>query len=103
MDQKESEVWYELGFRQIIEDHLVKIIEENKFREESVTNNEAYRFEGDFYGLLNHLRVPTYLWWINLRINGLTSSFEFDGLVTNIRLITESEAIKLKKQYSLNR
>ena len=66
-------VYYDPGFRVMMEDHLTYL--------RNLTNNEiieiepgiAYKYEGDYYGMLMHHGIlPEYHWSI-MRMNGYMS------------------------------
>lgn len=102
-------VYDSLSFRQMIEDHL-PIIRANKCATIQIEPVQADRYNGNFYGLLNTLKMidtsdtsktdrqvtplPIYMYWIALRCNGFYSPLDFDGsqtqiLIPEIRYISE--------------
>lgn len=69
----ESSGFYEPAFRQVLEDHLSFIKAAGTVQTLNVPPMVALRYQGDYYGLLNQLKVPTFLHWITMRVNGLIS------------------------------
>lgn len=103
MTQKAANPYFDPNFRHIVEDHLSLLLTNNHFREVDITNNEAHRYEGDFYGLMGFLGIKADFWWVNLRLNGLKANFDFDGTITTIKLVKEIEIEKIKKQFAMNK
>lgn len=53
--------------------------ERSKYSREIISPEVAFKYQGDFYGLLSHLNVPPHLMLPTLYLNGLTSPYDFDG------------------------
>lgn len=49
------------------------------YNETTVPPDLAYRYQGNFYGLLNKLEVPTDLYLFTLYLNGYKSPVDYDG------------------------
>lgn len=60
---------------------------------------DLYKFEGDFYGLLNKLKIPTPLHWLTLRLNDLYSPLDFRSENTLLLKPTESEVQRLYRRF----
>ncbi len=75
------EVYYNLDFRNVIEDHLELIKKAARTSYIGVDVFLANVNKGSFYSLLSQLStpIPKQLHWITLRLNGLTSPHEYDG------------------------
>jgi len=74
-------MFYELGFRTIIETHLNILKYTNFTMKRSIDGSKVYQYEGDFYGLLAELNVPLEHHWIFLRVNGMFNPNEFGRVV----------------------
>lgn len=56
----------------------------------TLTETEAYRYQGDFFKLLKNKDVPSNLWLITTYLNGMSSPIEYDGYTTNIKVIQDT-------------
>ena len=76
-------VWYSEGFRAVLEDHMNLIRTASSTSKKELPNNLAWRYEGDFYGLMVELNVPFNLHWLCMRLVGyknpqeMSASLEF--------------------------
>ncbi|MNU19683.1 hypothetical protein D3C71_79160 [compost metagenome] len=73
-------VYYDDGFRNVIEDHMTILRARSDSMTKMVEPGRAYKYEADYYGLLQFLEVPTALHWVTLRMNGYTSPMQYDGV-----------------------
>ena len=68
-----------------------------------VADNVANIYTGDYYGLLSHLKVEIELWFVVMLLNGLKTSYDYDGLHTVVVVpnIAEYQTFvqKLRVQY----
>lgn len=68
-------------------------------------NNEKLEYLGDFYGLLKYRNCNPRLNYLNLLLNSLNSSNEFDGNVSTIYIVDETgqkiQAILMKLHYQV--
>ena len=58
---------------------------------------DAYKYEADLNGLLEHLKVPLELHWIIMRLNDYTSPYEFQS-DTEALMIPPESVVKSIKQ-----
>jgi hypothetical protein len=65
--------YYNPDFRNVLEDHfsLLKTISSTKLV--PIDGYLAYRYEFDFYGLMQEQNVPHQLHWLVMRLSGYTS------------------------------
>lgn len=61
----------------------------SKFSREIIEPGVAYKYQGDFYGLLSHLNVQSHLLLPSLYLNGLASPYDYDGRTTEILIAGE--------------
>lgn len=80
--------YFKKGFRRVIEDHL-GVIANEAFTYHEVTPVDAYRFNGNFYGLLSVIGVPFELYWVTLRLNQMTHPNQYRESVKAIKLPDE--------------
>lgn len=88
------------GFFQWFLDYLPYWIKEKKYREEEVPLHITASYKGDFYGLLNHLKVPFKLHRFFLALNGYKKSSDYDGMQNTIRLTDQSLIEELVNIYN---
>lgn len=81
-----ASVFYNDGFRNVIEDHLTFLRTHPRTGARVVEPGRAYKYEADFYGLLQYFNVPAALHWTTLRMNGYTAPQQFTPDVTSILL-----------------
>jgi hypothetical protein len=94
-----ASVFYEEGFRVVLESHLTYLRNLNTTIPIQITSDDAYRYEGDLYGLLFMKRIPRELHWVIMRINDMTSPMEA-GVDLNFLLIPETGEIdKIRQSY----
>lgn len=72
-----DQLFYDPGFRRMIETHLVMLRNMNDLRSDVIDPNTIYKYQGDFYGFLGSLGVPMDQYWLYLRFNGLTNPEQF--------------------------
>lgn len=78
MDNLTDDLYLSHDFKNVLEDHLT-FLKQNKPRMIEVTSHQNYKWEGDFYGLLDELRVPKDFHYVSMRMNGLTNSGHYKG------------------------
>jgi hypothetical protein len=64
--------------KHVIEDNLNKMMLRKDSMLLTVEPSVAYRYKGDFFGLMEHYKISTVLFWPALRCNGFTSPEEYD-------------------------
>lgn len=87
---RESNPLYRFNKYQIINNMFLYYdameIESDKYELRMIDPGVAWSFQGNFYGLLDHLRVDPQLFLITLYLNGYTSPFDFDGETSSIKV-----------------
>lgn len=66
-------IYYDDSFRVVLEDHMTYLRTHPQSRIIQVEPHVADRWAGDLYGLLISMKVPPYLHWIIMRMNGMLS------------------------------
>jgi hypothetical protein len=84
----------------VIEQHLHLLIREVDTKASSIPPEKEYRHRGDFYGLLAELGIEPELHWVNLRVNGMHSPTDYDGMNYNIRIIRSTLLGKLLNKWN---
>lgn len=66
-------------FRYVLMNHLPNFMSKDDTTLYQVEQAIASQYYGDFYGLLGHLDVPTYIHWLTAQLNGYDCSTDFDA------------------------
>lgn len=72
-------VFYEEQLRHVFEDHLDYFIKHEETEQLTIDPHQAYKYEGDMYGLFLALSIPREYYWITMRMNGFSTPTDFDG------------------------
>jgi len=86
--------------RDITDLNLRFIVNTYKYNPIEISPNRAFSFMGSFYSLLQFLKVPSDYWYVNLRINKLKSSVDYDGNPEGIVILRDERYLKLIKMYA---
>lgn len=71
--------YYSREWRLLVESHLSWLRTGVESEVISLDHQIAYKYEGDLFGALTELKVPEYMHWPILRMNGLSSPTHFNG------------------------
>ena len=96
-------VYYEPGFRQIVEDHLTYLRGHETTEKNSIRPRVAHGCQGDFYCVLSYYGIPREHHWLTLRVNGLTSPLDYDSTMDQMLLCSPTTISRLVKMYRANR
>jgi hypothetical protein len=88
--------YYEPEFLNMVESHFTYLRGLKKTATLSIKEGDAYRFEGDFHGLLNYLGVPKQYHLVITTFNGLRHPAEYDKdrLIIMIPPVDEIDLLK---------
>lgn len=84
--------YYNARWHRVVESHLKWILNLPGNQIVRVDDAVAYKYEGDFGGLLQELRVPMEMHWVVMRMNGYTSPADYSFDRTQI-LIPDTASI----------
>lgn len=85
------DIYYNPKFRVVLEDHMTFLRNDTKTKAIEVTNHAAFKYEGDYWGLLSFYNIPVELHWLVMRMNKLTSPVQSS---TDIRsFITPNQSV----------
>jgi hypothetical protein len=76
MSGADQQVFYTDGLRNALEDALTWLISHPLTTAQVVDPGIAYRFEADFYGMLNYYNVPYQFHWLIMRMTGFVAPEE---------------------------
>ncbi len=93
-----NSVYSKEEFLSFIEQHL-SYIKNQGMTVITVTNSNAYKHVGNFYGILNELDIPMHYHYVCMRVNDLDHSSQYDGVETNIKLPSFPLLDQLKNQF----
>jgi hypothetical protein len=88
--QDGAAIYYTDSFRVMIEFNLQWLLSSTYISTFSISNQSAYVYEYDLFGLLTSMSVPRQLHWIVMRLNGLNSPDEFRADMSTLYLPNES-------------
>lgn len=84
--------YYSAQWHRVVESHLQWILDLPSNQVTRVDDAVAYKYEGDFMGLLQELRIPMEAHWVVMRANGYTSPTDYTYDKTQI-LIPDLAAV----------
>lgn len=70
-------IFYNAKFRQVIEENLTWLLNRQGTTTAMIDNHVAYRADGDFTQILDHLQVKPEFHWLTMRLNGYTSPMDY--------------------------
>jgi hypothetical protein len=85
-----------LKYHIMIESHLTLLRNSEKAKSLQVSSHQNYKYEGDFFGLLDDHDIPKFLHQVVLRLNGYNNSTDFKGDIGFILVPSESEIMLLR-------
>lgn len=69
-------LYYSEAWMRMIESHMTYLRTVSVNNVVDVEPHQAYKYEGDLYGLLNHLKVQPQYHWLTMRLNDMSSPSE---------------------------
>ena len=81
-----SAIFYDQGFRNVIEDHLTLLKNSSSTRTVVVKSKDAFKFTGDIFGLLQANNIKPEYHWIVMRMNGYSSPSQVDDTLQTLIL-----------------
>lgn len=100
MSDPGPDVYYEEGFRNVLEDHMTYLREHAETIVLTVTPKQTDVYQFDLIGLLNELNVPMYLHWVIMRMNHLNTITQVPADLTGLLSPKANEISKLEQTYS---
>lgn len=91
--------YYSADWQLMIETHLPFLVARTDHSIQIVENAKAYKFDGDFFGLLTDLQIPLPMHWVVMRINGLRSSFDYSYEKTTLLIPNYQVIDQLTERY----
>lgn len=94
-----NSIYYEKEFRKVIEDHIQWLLERSKGRVMTVPKTNLVKHKNDLTGFLNEMNISPDQHWAIMRINGMTSTYDFDGTVTELIIPDTNTLEDLRRRY----
>lgn len=94
-----EDIYYNTEFRRFLESYMHYLRTNSKTQVETIDPHNAYKYEGDFYGLLQVMGVAPNLHWLVMRVNDLTNPSESDETLTEILLPDGPTIARLSQFY----
>lgn len=91
--------YFEPSFLVMIESHLTHLRTSTGIRYVTITEQQGYKYEGDFFGLLDDVKVTKKYHHIVMRVNNLNSSADYDGNIPNVLIPSFSLIENIKSIY----
>lgn len=91
--------YYSDKFRIVLDSHLHLFQNSNMHSIITIDKGKAYVWEGDFYGLLDDLKIDRKLHWLTMRLNNIVSQFNFDIDISFLKIPKEDEVNKIYNLY----
>lgn len=88
-------VYYDSKFRIVLEDHMTYLKGLRTTRQIEIDLQNAYKFEGDLYGLLSILNIGAHLHFIVMRLNNMRSPAEYHHDIRTLYIPDETEISRI--------
>lgn len=92
-----DDIYYNTEFRRFLETYMHYIRDHKQTKVEDIDPHDAYKYEGDFYGLLQKIGVQPNIHWLVMRVNDLTNPNEAGEKTTRILLPDEALLSRLSQ------
>ena len=91
-----------VDFENFLESHLTYIVNNHITDLREITEDFSVVYKGDFYGLMNACSIPIDMHYILMRVNGFTSSADYDGTPFVLRIPSLNEITILRNVFKTN-
>lgn len=95
-------IFLDESFYVFLETNLQYLLSQSSLRIVSIKGSDAEKYRGDFYGLLDFLGISKNSQYVSLRMNGMRSSSDFDGLLVEIKIPGDTDVNELISFYQSN-
>lgn len=95
-----ADVYYEDGFRSVLEDHMTYLRTHSETQVMAVDPMQLHVHEFDLTGLLNVLGIPMHLHWVVMRMNRLNTLTEVPQDITRLLVPGANEISMIEQTYS---
>lgn len=84
MEDSSPSVYYSLEFQSMLENHIPSLVRGLAVQILPVEPSRGHQYEGDFFGLLTSLSIPSQYHWVTMRCNNLYSPTDYRSTMANI-------------------
>jgi hypothetical protein len=98
-----SAVYYDSGFRQMLEDHLSYLKDHPQTESVEINPSSAHKGHGDLVSVLQDYAIEPRFHWIIMRLNGYTSPMEYQSDRLVLKIPQASLIDGLTRVYRVNR
>lgn len=95
-----ADILFSDGFRIVAESFMETLRKSSATKTITVDPNDAYVYEGDFFGYLIKKQVQPGYHWLVMRLNNLSSPFEFNSDVATLMIPDETTISKIVSIYN---
>lgn len=95
MVRQGGDIYYSSTWRLLVETHLTWLRARNESEIVLIEPHVGYKYEGDFYGALTECRIPDFMHYTVMRMNGLYSPVHYDGQSVAIMVPTRETLSQL--------
>lgn len=81
---QQNSIYYDPGFRRVLEAHMQWLRTHPKTSMMAINPHDAYKYEGDFFGLLSAYGVKKEHQWVVMRVNNIYRSGNVKEDLTSI-------------------
>lgn len=100
IDLTAGEVYYDLRFKLMIEQHLNELINAEGNMYIDITPLESQNWKGNLYGYLHSQNVPIFQHWIIMRMNGMDSTLDFNPEIQRLWLPNAERLERLRELFT---
>lgn len=86
--------WFSDAWRQIVDDHIPNLLKSPNTVIHEIEPMLAHQFEGNLLGYLTAVRVPEYLHYVTIKLNGFKDGSELNESTLRILLPHEPDLEK---------
>ena len=92
-------IYYDSQFRIVLEDHMTYLRNLNTTRRIEIDIQNAYKYEGDLFGLLFTLNINPHLHFIVMRLNNMRSPTEYTNEIRSLLIPDETQISRIISAY----
>lgn len=90
-------LYYDKGFTTHLESYIPYLREASDNQFLAVDQHDAYKYEGDLFGLFDSMGIPRELHWVVMRLNNLSNVISYDVTIPTM-VVPSDKKIRLIAQ-----
>ena len=95
-------IYYDDGFRNVLEDHMTYLRAHPKTTQLSVDPAKLYQFEFDLFGLLQMYNIPAELHWLTMRMNEMHAPTDVRDDITYLLVPDLTTVNRIRQSHMTN-